>query len=108
MGNKLSCQKELVKKKETIFISLKKKETIFKSEVYRIPALFYNRDENILMAFAEKRTTEDDSSTEALVMKSGKVKKTSKVKKTPKVNKEEMEVTIEVIMPSNCFTIISI
>ncbi|KAI9545702.1 hypothetical protein NQZ68_034472 [Dissostichus eleginoides] len=93
MGNKLSCQKELVKKKETIF----------KNEVYRIPALFYNRDENILMAFAEKRTTEDDSSTEALVMKTGKVKMTPKVKKTPspkvkktpKVNKEEMEVTIE-------------
>ncbi|XP_033985147.1 sialidase-3-like [Trematomus bernacchii] len=79
MGNKLSCQKELVNKKETIF----------KSEVYRIPALFYNRDENILMTFAEKRKTEDDSSTEALVMKTGKVKK------TPKVNKEEMEVTIE-------------
>ncbi|XP_010775331.1 sialidase-3-like [Notothenia coriiceps] len=73
MGNTNSCQKEPVKKKETIF----------KNEVYRIPALFYNRDENILMAFAEKRTNENDSSTEALVMKTGKVKK------------EEMEVTIK-------------
>ena len=50
MGNKLSCQNELVKKKETIFISRK---------VYRIPALFYNRDENILMALGLQHKGEE-------------------------------------------------
>ncbi|KAI9545703.1 hypothetical protein NQZ68_034473 [Dissostichus eleginoides] len=65
----------------------KERKTIFLSgenEVYRIPALFYNRDEKTLIAFAEKRKTEDDSSTEALVMKTAKVK-----------NEENHEVTIE-------------
>uniref|UniRef100_A0A8D0AIS9 exo-alpha-sialidase n=1 Tax=Sander lucioperca TaxID=283035 RepID=A0A8D0AIS9_SANLU len=52
-------------------------ETVFKSneqEVYRIPALFYDRDK-ILMAFAEKWRTSDGSSGLALVLKSGKMNK---------------------------------
>lgn len=53
-------------------------KTVFKSrekEVYRIPALFYDRDNKILMAFAEKRRTSDDTSTVALVMATGTVDK---------------------------------
>ncbi|XP_063738841.1 sialidase-3-like [Eleginops maclovinus] len=82
MGNKPSRQKELLKKKETIFHSQKKK-------VYRIPALFYNRDENILMAFAEKRKTEKDSHTKALVMKKGKVTKDENHEVTVEWSEEE-------------------
>ncbi|XP_059184642.1 sialidase-3-like [Centropristis striata] len=56
---------------------LKEEEkTVFKSkegEVYRIPALFYNRNNKTLMAFAEKRRTKDDSSSLELVMKTATV-----------------------------------
>ncbi|KAI3352455.1 hypothetical protein L3Q82_005409 [Scortum barcoo] len=51
-------------------------ETVFKSqdaEVYRIPALIYDTDNKKLLAFAEKRRTADDASTEELVMKTGTV-----------------------------------
>ncbi|XP_034458270.1 sialidase-4-like [Hippoglossus hippoglossus] len=42
--------------------------------VYRIPALFYNRNSQTLLAFAEKRKTLKDSDAEKLVMKTGKLK----------------------------------
>lgn len=68
------------------------KQTVFKSGawVYRIPALFYERESETLLAFAEQRRTTDDSSTKMLVMKTGKLKteECSDVK------------TIEVITPS--------
>lgn len=52
------------------------KSTVFLSNedaVYRIPALFYDRDQNTLLAFAEKRRTSSDASSEALVMKTGTI-----------------------------------
>lgn len=52
------------------------KSTVFlsnKDEVYRIPALFYDRDQNTLLALAEKRRTSNDASSEALVMKTGTI-----------------------------------
>ncbi|XP_049900093.1 sialidase-3-like [Epinephelus moara] len=54
------------------------RKTVFGSrekEVYRIPALFYDRDGQILMAFAEKRRTSNDNSSVALVMATGKLEK---------------------------------
>jgi len=63
MGNKVST---LYEDQSTVFLSNKDK-----NEVYRIPSLFYNRDRKVLMAFAEKRNTSNDASTEALVMKTG-------------------------------------
>ncbi|KAM7009703.1 uncharacterized protein LKV04_001640 [Tautogolabrus adspersus] len=68
MGNKPSSHYEAVGDENTVFIS---KE----NDVYRIPALFYDRDRNILMAFAEKRKTSNDASAVALVMKTGTVNK---------------------------------
>ncbi|KAM3623470.1 uncharacterized protein V6R79_011647 [Siganus canaliculatus] len=53
--------------KETVFLSKKNK-------VYRIPALFYHREEKVFMAFAEQRSSPDDSSTKKLVMKTGTLK----------------------------------
>lgn len=54
--------------------------------MYRIPALFYNRDNKILMAFAEKRRTSNDTSTMALVMKTGIVDKDATTIKWSKLN----------------------
>nr|XP_033480993.1 sialidase-3-like [Epinephelus lanceolatus] len=54
------------------------RKTVFgfrEQEVYRIPALFYNRDGQTLMAFAEKRRTSNDNSSVALVMATGKLEK---------------------------------
>nr|XP_029135866.1 sialidase-3-like isoform X5 [Labrus bergylta] len=68
MGNKPSSHYEAVEDENTVFIS---KE----NDVFRIPALFYDRDRNILMAFSEKRKTSDDASAVALVMKTGTVNK---------------------------------
>ncbi|KAM3624184.1 uncharacterized protein V6R79_020356 [Siganus canaliculatus] len=65
MGNTASRNYELAK--ETIFVS---KE----NEVYRIPALFYHREEKVIMAFAEQRSSPDDASTKKLVMKTGTLK----------------------------------
>lgn len=44
------------------------------NEVYRIPALLYDRDRQILMAFAEQRSSPDDASAKMLVMKTGALK----------------------------------
>eukprot|EP00064_Thunnus_orientalis_P017158 superscaffoldBa00003567_g17238 len=60
------------------------KKTLCRGVVYRIPALIYIGDQKIL-AFAEKRTTSDDTSTVALEMKTGEVNK----------NESTHEVTIE-------------
>nr|XP_046235090.1 sialidase-3-like [Scatophagus argus] len=53
--------------KQTVFLSKEK-------EVYRIPALFFDRDRSTFMAFAEQRTTTKDTSTKVLVMKTGTLK----------------------------------
>ncbi|KAI3353297.1 hypothetical protein L3Q82_019835 [Scortum barcoo] len=66
MGNKPSSHQEKATEEETIF---KPQGT----EVYRIPALVYDTDNKKLLAFAEKRRTADDASTEELVMKTGTV-----------------------------------
>ncbi|XP_035515029.1 sialidase-3-like [Morone saxatilis] len=50
-----------------------KKQTVFNSWVYRIPALCYNEDQTLL-AFAEKRKCQDDTSSKHLVMKTGTIK----------------------------------
>ncbi|XP_035996620.1 sialidase-4-like [Fundulus heteroclitus] len=42
-----------------------------KEEVYRIPALCYDQEKSVLLAFAEKRKTSNDASAEVLVMKTG-------------------------------------
>ncbi|XP_005813128.1 sialidase-4-like [Xiphophorus maculatus] len=60
----------------------KGKQIIFKSkdgEVFRIPAIYYNENEKTLFAFAEKRTSSNDSDAAALVMSTGKVNSTSEV-----------------------------
>ncbi|XP_040892123.1 sialidase-3-like [Toxotes jaculatrix] len=52
------------------------KQTVFKSEegrVYRIPALFYETKSETILAFAERRETAADTSTEKLVVAKGKV-----------------------------------
>lgn len=49
-------------------------KTTFKKWVYRIPSLFYDRDNKSFMAFAEQRSTADDASTKHLVMKTGTLK----------------------------------
>ncbi|KAM4719596.1 LOW QUALITY PROTEIN: sialidase-3-like [Anableps anableps] len=67
----------------------REKQTIFKSkneEVFRIPALYYNKNKKKkLFAFAEKRTSKTDSDAVALVMKTGTVDE----KKTVKWSKSE-------------------
>uniref|UniRef100_UPI0037E90FBC sialidase-3-like n=1 Tax=Semicossyphus pulcher TaxID=241346 RepID=UPI0037E90FBC len=68
MGNKPSHHYEPVKEEETVFVSTE-------TEVYRIPSLFYDRDRQILMAFAEKRRTSNDASAVALVMRTGQLNK---------------------------------
>lgn len=85
MGNTPSRQCELEIEEKTVFLSGEK--------VYRIPALFYDRDRKRLLAFAERRKTRADTSTEVLVMKTGMVIK----------DEDTHEVTIKVIIPSNCF-----
>ncbi|XP_070775538.1 sialidase-3-like [Enoplosus armatus] len=67
MGNKLSCHCETDKK--TIFESHGRK-------VFRIPALFHERESETFLAFAEQRKTLDDASAEKLVMRTGTLKKT--------------------------------
>lgn len=65
MGNKPSHQK--LQEERTVFLSKD-------NAVYRIPSLFYDRDNKSFMAFAEQRETVDDSSTKHLVMKTGTLK----------------------------------
>ncbi|CAI5680077.1 sialidase-4 [Oreochromis niloticus] len=60
-------------------------QTLFKSyetagNVYRIPALLYERESKTLLAFAEQRKTPDDASGEKLVMRTGKIKEGSSEK----------------------------
>uniref|UniRef100_A0A3P8U5X8 exo-alpha-sialidase n=1 Tax=Amphiprion percula TaxID=161767 RepID=A0A3P8U5X8_AMPPE len=59
-------------------------QSVFKSDgwVYRIPALFYERESKTLLAFAEQRTTVDDSQSKMLVMKRGKLKEETPTVKT--------------------------
>ncbi|XP_041642077.1 sialidase-3-like [Cheilinus undulatus] len=63
MGNKTSAPVG-----NTVFLSKK-------HNVYRIPALFYDNDRKILMAFAEKRRNSSDASAKALVMRTGTLHK---------------------------------
>ncbi|XP_071329407.1 sialidase-3-like [Trachinotus anak] len=55
---------------------------VFKSHVYRIPALFHERESETLLAFAEQRRTAADSTAEKLVMKTGKLREDSPGVKT--------------------------
>uniref|UniRef100_A0A087XMW4 exo-alpha-sialidase n=1 Tax=Poecilia formosa TaxID=48698 RepID=A0A087XMW4_POEFO len=57
---------ETQKEKTTVFLS--------KEKIFRIPALIFVGNETLL-AFAEKRKSKDDSSSESLVMKTGKLTK---------------------------------
>ncbi|KAM9307120.1 sialidase-3-like [Pholidichthys leucotaenia] len=66
MGNQHSSYQAVGREKTTIFQSQK-------NEVYRIPALFYHRETETFLAFAEKRRTTNDASGLALVMKTGAV-----------------------------------
>ncbi|RVE66176.1 hypothetical protein OJAV_G00123960 [Oryzias javanicus] len=52
----------------TVFYSNKEAK-----EVYRIPSLVYDGDRGVLLAFAERRKTSNDASTEELVMKTGRL-----------------------------------
>ncbi|XP_054916682.1 sialidase-4-like [Poeciliopsis prolifica] len=59
------------------------KEIVFKSkegEVFKFPAIYYNDNDKTLFAFAEKRTSQEDSDVVALVMRKGKVNRKSEVK----------------------------
>ncbi|XP_023194514.1 sialidase-4-like [Xiphophorus maculatus] len=59
------------------------KQIIFKSKrgkVYKIPAIYYNENDKRLFAFAEKRTSQEESDAVALVMRKGKVNINSEVK----------------------------
>ncbi|XP_054916666.1 sialidase-4-like [Poeciliopsis prolifica] len=59
------------------------RQVVFKSEdgkVFRNPAIYYNENDKKLFAFAEKRTSQDDSDAVALVMRKGKVNFKSEVK----------------------------
>lgn len=56
------------KGRTTVFYSNKEQK-----EVYRIPSLLYDGDRGVLMAFAERRQTSNDASTEELVMKTGRL-----------------------------------
>lgn len=72
------------------------KQTLFTSNetagnVYRIPALLYERESKTLFAFTEQRKTSDDASGEKLVMRTGKIKEGSSKK------------TVEVIVIINHF-----
>ncbi|XP_038152573.1 sialidase-4-like isoform X2 [Cyprinodon tularosa] len=60
------------------FGTYEQRSTVFLSnndEVYRIPALFYHPEKKVLLAFAEKRRTSNDASTEDLVMNTGTLMK---------------------------------
>uniref|UniRef100_A0A3Q2V412 exo-alpha-sialidase n=1 Tax=Haplochromis burtoni TaxID=8153 RepID=A0A3Q2V412_HAPBU len=71
------------------------KQTLFTSNetagnVYRIPALLYERESKTLFAFAEQRKTSDNASGEKLVIRTGKIKEGSS-KKTVGVILKEVE-----------------
>lgn len=73
------------------------RKTVFgfrEQEVYRIPALFYDRDGQTLMAFAEKRRTSNDNSSVALVMATGKLEK------------DETTLEVKVIISSGYFILL--
>ncbi|KAL3996332.1 tripartite motif-containing protein 65 [Sarotherodon galilaeus] len=72
-------------------------QTLFKSNetagnVYRIPALLYERESKTLLAFAEQRKTSDDGSGEKLVMRTGKIKEGSSEKTVEVIWSELKEV----------------
>ncbi|XP_068178451.1 sialidase-3-like [Antennarius striatus] len=67
MSNKVSCPYKPANSWETVFLSKEK-------EVYRIPALFYDSDKKLFVAFAEQRRTTNDASAEMLVMRMGTLK----------------------------------
>ncbi|XP_043952558.1 sialidase-3-like [Gambusia affinis] len=66
------------------------RKTVFHSLVFRIPALYYNKNEKKLFAFSEKRTSIKDSDAVALVMSTGTVDTDDTTKKkTAKWSKPE-------------------
>ncbi|KAK2838142.1 hypothetical protein Q5P01_015354 [Channa striata] len=92
MADKPSSDLKLEMEMTTVFKSNKKED-----RVYRIPALVYDADEKILLSFAEKRRTEDDAHSSAVVMKRGTVKKDGS---TVTVTFEEPEV--ELLKKTHC------
>ncbi|KAK2838155.1 hypothetical protein Q5P01_015367 [Channa striata] len=90
--NKPSSDLKLEMEQTTVFTSNEEED-----RVYRIPALVYDADRKILLAFAEKRRTEDDAHSSAMVMKRGTVKKDGS---TVTVTFEEPE--IEVLKKADC------
>lgn len=81
MGNDSANHHEGKPNKTTVFLSKEK-------EVYRIPALFYNKDSKSFLAFAEQRESEEDTKAKDLVMKTGTLK-------------DDMKTT-EVIIANDC------
>ncbi|GLD75059.1 sialidase-2-like protein [Lates japonicus] len=75
-------------------------KTVFKSPVYRIPALFYDRNSETLLAFAEQRETADDASTQNLVMRRGTLKDESPGAKT--IEWSELKTVVEKAKLNNC------
>ncbi|XP_017285958.1 sialidase-3-like [Kryptolebias marmoratus] len=61
------------------FSSCDESETVFESTIYRyrIPAIFYHKDTQTLLAFAEQRKGIADETADKLVMKQGKLEKKS-------------------------------
>ncbi|XP_032425738.1 sialidase-3-like [Xiphophorus hellerii] len=67
MGCSNSTPMETQKEKTTVFLS--------KEMIFRIPGLIFDHERKTLLAFAEKRKCEKDSSSVALVMKAGNLTK---------------------------------
>ncbi|XP_018520458.1 sialidase-2-like isoform X1 [Lates calcarifer] len=66
---------------------------VFKSVVYRIPALFYETESNTLLAFAEQRETEANCTAKELVMRRGTLKDESPGVKT--IEWSELKTVVE-------------
>ncbi|XP_018557782.1 sialidase-3-like [Lates calcarifer] len=75
MGNKQTKPEDIELQNKTVFKT-------HSAVVYRIPALFYDRNSETLLAFAEQRETADDASTKKLVMRRGTLKDESSGAKT--------------------------
>lgn len=77
-------------------LTSEQQSTVFlsnKDDVFRIPALFFDQEKKVLLAFAEKRRTSNDASAEMLVMKTGTVIK----------DETTHEISVKVIIQTYCF-----
>uniref|UniRef100_A0A3Q2V5C1 exo-alpha-sialidase n=1 Tax=Haplochromis burtoni TaxID=8153 RepID=A0A3Q2V5C1_HAPBU len=83
------------------------KQTLFTSNetagnVYRIPALLYERESKTLFAFAEQRKTSDNASGEKLVIRTGKIKEGSSKKTVEKALIKGYHAITEMYQKENC------